>query len=108
METSYNEIFQTGNNQVMSVDLQSKTPENLANLQMVLVTSSMNHEYARQEYDQAKSYQRKQELLGRMSDLKQLYFQVRQSLSLTHPEKLEELEVDLLFQKQAVLNEYPI
>ena len=43
-----------------------------------------------------------------MSDLKQLYFQVRQSLSLTHPEKLEELEIDLLFQKQAVLNEYPI
>ena len=51
METSYNEIFQAGNNQVMNVDLQSKTPENVANLQMVLVTSSMNHEYARQEYD---------------------------------------------------------
>lgn len=93
---------------VVTVDLTGQSPENLAKLQLVLVTSSMNHEYTRQAYDQTRSYHRRQELLSRMSELKSLYFQVRRSLEMAHPSKLEEIENDLLFQKQTVLNEYPI
>lgn len=107
METLTN-VMKPGEDVVVTVDLKTATPENLANLQMVLMTSSMNHEYTRQEYDRAKSFQKREELMSRMSDLKNLYFQVRKSLELNHPEKLELIERDLLFQKQTVLNEYPI
>jgi len=108
METTYQGGVGGSGGEMVTVDLNGASPANLAKLQMVLVTSSMNHEYIRQAYDQERSFHKRQELLSRMSELKSLYFQVRKSLELATPDKLEEIETDLLFQKQTVLNEYPI
>ncbi len=108
METSETlEMFE-GEEVVLGTGLQEVAFTNPTNLQMVLVTSSMNHEYTRQEYEQEESYQRRQELGTRMEHLKTLYFHARKNLALTNPEKLEELEQDLSLQKQVILNEYMI
>lgn len=77
----------------------------LVNLQMVLVTSSMNHEYARKALEKTHSYDKKQDLLERMNQLKSLYFSARDKLALTHPERLESLENELRLQKQMVLSD---
>lgn len=74
-------------------------------LQMVLVTSSMNHEYARRALQKAKSYEKKQDLLLRMDQLKNLYYSARHQLSLRNPEKLDSLERELNLQKQQVFAE---
>ena len=76
------------------------------NLQMVLVTSSMNHEYTRKALEKTRSYQKKQELLARMSHLKTLYFTARKRLSQLHPDRLATLEQELHQQKQTVLSEH--
>ena len=78
----------------------------LVNLQMVLVTSSMNHEYARKELEKTRSFDKKQALLGRMSHLKSLYFTARKRLSEFHPERLASLEQELRQQKQTVLSDH--
>lgn len=77
-----------------------------ANLELVLVTASMNHEYAKQEFEKTGSFQRKQELMARMSHLKSLYFNAREVLAAEQPEKLAELEEELRLQKQTVFPEY--
>ncbi len=76
------------------------------NLELVLVTTSMNHEYAKLEFDKTRSFQRRQELLSRMSHLKQLYFDARNTLATMHPDRLVELEEELRLQKQKVFHEY--
>ncbi len=77
-----------------------------SNLELVLVTASMNHEYAKQEFEKTNSYQRRQELLVRMSHLKKLYFNVRETLASQSPEKLADLEKELQTQKQTVFPRY--
>lgn len=78
----------------------------LVNLQMVLATSSMNHEYMRKAYEKANSHAKKEELLNQMSNLKNVYFAARDKLALHHPERLEAIEKELNYQKQAVLSEH--
>lgn len=85
--------------------MDSETNTDLVNLQMVLATSSMNHEYARKAYEKTRSFARKQELLTQMSNLKNLYFAARNKLAVAHPERLETIERELNFQKQTVLSE---
>lgn len=77
----------------------------LVNLQMVLVTSSMNHEYTRKALSKTRSYGKREDLLARMSHLKRLYFTARQRLAQLQPERLEALENELRLQKQTVLSE---
>lgn len=79
-----------------------------ANLELVLVTASMNHEYAKKELEKTRSFHRQQELLVRMSNLKNLYFQAREALAAAVPEKLAEIEKDLRTQKQIVFPEHSI
>ncbi|MBI2981124.1 MAG: hypothetical protein HYY44_02290 [Deltaproteobacteria bacterium] len=76
------------------------------NLELVLVTASMNHEYAKKEYDKSQSFHRKEELMTRMSHLKSLYFNVRQTLEKTQPDRLAEIEEELRSQKEQVFHEY--
>ena len=85
-----------------------EAPEGVTDLEMVLVTSSMNHEYAKQELEKTSSYQRKQDLLSRMAHLKSLYFNAREALAMTQPDKLANLEEELRLQKQNVFNSYLI
>lgn len=77
----------------------------LMNLQMVLVTSSMNHEYARRAYEKTCLYDKKQALLERMMNFKTLYFSARDKLALFHPEKLDAIEHELRVQKQMVFGD---
>ena len=72
---------------------------------MVLVTASMNHEYASQEFESTQSFHKKEELLTRMSHLKKLYFEAREALATTNPGKLAEIEEELRVQKQRVFAE---
>ncbi|HSA58755.1 MAG TPA: hypothetical protein VLJ37_03625 [bacterium] len=93
-------------NEAILMDLVSQEKTDLVNLQMILATSSMNHEYARKAYDKTRSYARRQELLAKMSNLKNLYFAARSKLSVNHPDRLEAIERELNFQKQTVLSEH--
>lgn len=88
-------------------DQQGKGGDDL-NLQMVLVNSSLNHEYMRKAYERTKSYSRKQELLVRMNQLKDLYFSTRQKLSECNPEALSSVEDELKLQKTVVFSDYSI
>ncbi|MBI2501107.1 MAG: hypothetical protein HYW02_06530 [Deltaproteobacteria bacterium] len=76
------------------------------NLELVLVTASINHEYAKKEFEKTHSFHRREELLVRMSDLKRLYFNAREAMKLADPDKLSAIEEELRSQKQNVLNEY--
>lgn len=76
--------------------------EDQSNLELVLVTTSMNHEYVKQEYERTKSFHRRQELLNRMSHLKTLYFGARDSLLKRDPSRVQEIEEDLQLQKRTV------
>lgn len=87
-------------------DLAATEKSDLVNLQMIMATSSMNHEYTRKAYDQTRSYARKQELLVKMSNLKNLYFAARNKLAVHNPERLESIERELVYQKQSVLSEH--
>ncbi len=86
-------------------DLATSEKTDLVNLQMILATSSMNHEYTRKAFEKTRSFARKQELLAKMSNLKNLYFAARNKLAIHNPERLEAIERELSFQKQAVLSE---
>ena len=90
---------------VVLVDPKTQGSSELVDMQLMLVTTSMNHEYSRKEYEKTGSYDRQQELLIRMSQLKELYFSVRDKLSLAYPERLEVIEKELRFEKQTVLSD---
>lgn len=77
----------------------------LADLQLALVSSSMNHEYTRQELEKTHSFDKKELLLARMSQWKDLYFSARNKLAVTHPERLEAIEQELHLEKQIVLSD---
>lgn len=77
----------------------------LINLQMVMVSSSMNHEYVRKEYESTKSYSKKQELMVKMTSLKNLYFTARKKMEEASPERLSVLEGELRVQKTQALSD---
>lgn len=84
---------------------QSYDSNDLTHLQLMIVSTSMNHEYSRMAYQRARTFEDKQKLLARMDRLKELYFTARNRLSFSHPERIERIERELAFQKQMVLSE---
>ncbi len=104
METQFKEVVGEEHEAAIMPVAQTETPD-LVNLQMVLASSSMNHEYIRQAYEKTRSFARRQELLIQMSNLKNLYFAARTKLAAHHPERLEAIERELNYQKQTVLSE---
>lgn len=80
--------------------------KDLVELQMVLTNSSISHEYIRKEYENAKSFQQRQELLEKMEIYKEAYFEARLTLQNIDPSIVEDLEKDLMSQKQTVMIEY--
>lgn len=93
-------------NEAAMMEAVSQEKPDLVNLQMILATSSMNHEYARKAFDKTRSFARRQELLTKMANLKNLYFAAREKLVVNHPDRLEAIERELNYQKQAVLSEH--
>ncbi len=93
---------ETGATIATNVEIERQDP---VNLQMVMVSSSMNHEYTRKELEKSRSYARQQELLVRLSNLKNIYFAARKRLAECSPERLESIEKELQVQKKSVLSE---
>lgn len=77
-----------------------------ATLQLLMTNSSFGHEYARKELEKAEAYHQKEELLEKMAYFRSVYFQARDLLAQSCPDKVEDLEKDLQSQKQAVFTDY--
>ena len=106
MDTDFEGLDEEGTERIIIRDDEEKGDSDLVNLQMILVTSSLNHEYASHEFEKTESYHRRQELLERMAHLKSLYFVARKKLHYYNPNKLEQIESELRIQKQNVFNEH--
>ncbi len=75
-------------------------------LQLKMVTSSVNHAYASQEYEECRNSERKDELLQYMGDCQKEYFEARKDLYTIDPYALIEFERDLLMQKLRTIGEF--
>lgn len=104
IETTLNQL-EKEQTQVSPEGLNFSPGNELVNLQMVLVNTSISHEYTRKAFEKCGSYDKKEELLHRMEELKNLYFTTREKILLSHPERLESLENELRLQKSTALNE---
>ncbi len=80
--------------------------EHILNLQLVMATTSVNHEYARIEYEESHDPERKEELMYYMSECRDKYDDAREELSDTNPLVLENFESDLVRQKQSTMVHY--
>jgi hypothetical protein len=80
--------------------------KNMLELQLLMATSSINHEYARMEFEEAESTERKEELLEYMHDCRTQYFRAREDLERFNPYALKEFEEDLIRQKSSMLSQY--
>lgn len=78
----------------------------LLELQMAMATSSINHEYARIEYEDSMDAERKDELAQFMEDCHKKYLEAREKLAASHPQVLESFEKDLAHQKQSTITHY--
>ncbi len=75
----------------------------LLELQLKMATSSINHEYARIEFDDAADRERRDELLEYMHECRSAYFEARSALCSYDPYALADFEADLMRQKQMTL-----
>ena len=78
----------------------------LLELQLKMAACSINHEYARIEFEEIDDYSARQDLLEYMADCRSEYLAARASLAAYDPWALEEFEADLMRQKQAALPHY--
>lgn len=79
---------------------------NLLQLQLTMATSSINHEYARLEFEDTADVERKEALLDYMNECRTKYFEARESLVTFDPNAAADFERDLLQQKQKSLNNF--
>ncbi len=94
---------------IIPLDVDCKSEENrkaLLELQLMMATSSINHEYARMEFDDTADTERKEELLEFMNECRATYFEARHDLAGYDPYALVEFEQDLMHQKQIMLAHY--
>ena len=75
----------------------------LLELQLRMATCSINHEYARIEFDGAADRERRDELLEYMHECRTQYLEARCALSTYDPYALADFEADLMRQKQMTL-----
>jgi hypothetical protein len=80
--------------------------EKLLELQLTMATTSINHEYARIEFDEADDYERKEELLSYMSECRSKYLAARGELENYNPNILEDFERNLILQKLTTITNY--
>lgn len=80
--------------------------EHILNLQLVMATTSVNHEYARIEFEESKNIERKEELNYYMSDCRTKYDEAREELACVNPLVLETFEMELALQKQTTMVHY--
>lgn len=75
-------------------------------LQLTMATSSINHEYARLEFDDTVDQDQREALLDYMNECRQKYFEARQSLMTYDPNAATEFERDLLMQKKKSMGQF--
>lgn len=75
-------------------------------LQLSMATNSINHEYARMEYDDTRDYERREELFHYMDNCREKYLEARAQLASLSPSTLGKFEADLVFQKETTLKQY--
>ncbi len=75
-------------------------------LQLQMATNSINHEYARMEFEDTFDQDRQEELLDYMANCRDQYLQARESLVNYDPVAVAEFEADLLQQKMKTLNRF--
>lgn len=80
--------------------------EVLLKLQLKMATTSINHEYARAEYEDTHDRERREELDGFMSECHAEYMEAREQLEAYNPMVLASFERDLLIQKQTALAQF--
>ncbi|MBU4484317.1 hypothetical protein KKA47_02720 [bacterium] len=80
--------------------------EVLLKLQLKMATTSINHEYARVEYDDTNDREKREELENFMMLCHQEYLEAREQLAAYNPIVLASFEHDLLIQKQTALAQY--
>ena len=76
----------------------------LLELQLRMVTCSINHEYARIELDDLGEFESNEEILAYMNDCRIQYLEARSELVTYDPYALADFEADLMRQKQATLS----
>lgn len=86
----------------------SDIDEKIIELQLKMATSSINHEYARIEYEDTEDRERREELLDFMNDCHCQYLEARSQLITHDPYALQQFEFDLMRQKQATISPYQI
>lgn len=80
--------------------------EHILNLQLVMATTSVNHEYARMEYEEVNDLERKEELTHYMSECRDKYDEAREELACVNPLVLETFEQELAQQKKSTMVHY--
>ena len=80
--------------------------ERVLELQLTMATTSINHEYARIEFEDSIDYEKKEELLNYMSECRGKYLEARGMLATYNPLVLETFERDLVLQKMATITRY--
>ncbi|MBI2092223.1 MAG: hypothetical protein HYT75_04430 [Deltaproteobacteria bacterium] len=80
--------------------------EHILNLQLVMATTSVNHEYARVEYEESSDIERKEELLRYMTECREKYDGAREELACFNPLVLETFESELAMQKRSTMVHY--
>jgi len=82
----------------------SDAQKQLLELQLKMATSSINHEYARIEFEDVWDRERRDDLIEYMHECRTAYFEARRALSAYDPYALEDFEADLMRQKQMTLS----
>lgn len=89
-----------------STERSSEERDPILQVQLAMATSSINHEYARMEYDESSDTERREELLHYMDDCRQKYDEAREQLTKMSPTTVEQFERDLAYQKRTTLHQY--
>ena len=85
---------------------ESPDQENSLDLEMVLQNSSIGHEYARMELEQAQDLVEREVLIDKMESYKRAYFLARRYLKKQNPLRLETVESQLIDQKVLIFGNY--
>ena len=94
---------------IVPVSLPNATEEaqkRLLELQLKMATSSINHEYARIQFDEIEDRGERWDLLDYMQDCHRQYSEARAELMAYDPYALADFEADLMRQKQTTIAHY--
>ncbi len=92
---------------VVSADTHAeKINDPILELQLSMATSSINHEYARIEFDETADSERREALLDYMDECRTKYVEARDKLSTMSPSIVDQFEMELVQQKKMTLSHF--